>query len=98
MLIVALVALAAGSLASEEISPVAAAFAARPEKAASPEPLVKRNALVVMEFVRGPLSIVAEGRALSAGGEGETVRVLNTSSRIAVSALVVAPNRVRVRQ
>jgi flagella basal body P-ring formation protein FlgA len=92
------VAMAALSAAAPEESPVAAAFAQRPAKAESAAPLVKRNAIVVMEFVRGPLSIIAEGRALSAGAEGETVKVLNTSSRIAVSALVVGPNRVRVRQ
>lgn len=94
--IIACIALSAGA-PSAEPSPVAAALASRRERTAAPEPLVKRNALVALEFIRGPLSIVAEGRALSAGAAGETVRILNTSSKATVTAEVVGPNRVRVR-
>jgi flagella basal body P-ring formation protein FlgA len=94
--IIACVLLSAGVPAAEP-SPVAAALASRPARTAAPAPLVKRNALVALEFVRGPLTIVAEGRALSAGAAGETVRVLNTTSKATISGEVVGPNRVRVR-
>jgi flagella basal body P-ring formation protein FlgA len=63
-----------------------------------PPLLVARNALVQMEFVRGALSISAEGRALSAGARGERIKVQNTSSRLAVTALVVGHNRVEVER
>lgn len=60
--------------------------------------LVERNAIVAMEFVKGPLAIAAEGRALEQGGEGQRIRVMNLSSRRVVTAIVVGPNAVRTLQ
>ncbi|MFQ5562730.1 MAG: flagellar basal body P-ring formation chaperone FlgA [Parvularculaceae bacterium] len=60
-----------------------------------PQTIVERNALVKMEFVKGPLTITAEGRALDSGGMGERVRVMNVFSRRIVSTIVVGTNTVK---
>lgn len=60
--------------------------------------LVERNAVVTMEFTKGPLSISTEGRALDPGGAGERIRVMNLASRRVVSAVVVGANSVRTKQ
>ncbi len=52
--------------------------------------LVARNEAVVLRFAVGGLSIVAEGRALDSGAEGESVRALNLASRNIVSGRVAA--------
>lgn len=59
--------------------------------------LVTRNRQVRLEFLRGPLSITAEGRALSNGAAGDTVRVINLTSKTVVTGVVVDLNRVAVR-
>lgn len=59
--------------------------------------LIERNAIVTLEFERGPLLITTEGRALDAGAKGETVRVMNLSSKIILTAQVVGPNKVKTR-
>ncbi|MDB6176661.1 flagellar basal body P-ring formation chaperone FlgA [Paracoccus sp. Z330] len=43
--------------------------------------LVSRNQTVSVTFQRGPLQVKAQGRALSDGGAGDIVRVMNTDSR-----------------
>lgn len=50
--------------------------------------LVKRNQIVTILYRTGPLSIIAEGRALDRGAVGERLRVLNLSSRKTVSGVV----------
>lgn len=60
--------------------------------------LVARNAIVSMEFNKGPLSISTEGRALDQGGEGQRIRVMNLTSRRVVSAIIVNANTVRTKQ
>lgn len=60
-----------------------------------PQTIVARNALVKMEFVKGPMTITAAGRALDSGGMGERVRVMNLVSRRIVSTVVVGDNAVR---
>lgn len=60
--------------------------------------LVARNAVVTMEFLKGPLSISTEGRALDQGGEGERIRVMNLASRRIVTAIVIDSNTVRTKQ
>lgn len=60
--------------------------------------LVERNAIVTMEFAKGPMMIATEGRALDQGGEGDRVRVMNLASRRIVTAVVVNANTVRTRQ
>jgi len=59
--------------------------------------LIKRNAAVRIAFDKGRLSIVAEGRALSNGARGDTVRVLNLSSKSVVFGVVVDRDLVQVK-
>ena len=59
--------------------------------------LVRRNRPVRMEFVKGPLIITAEGRALADGALGETVRVMNLTSKAAIEGVVVKEGVVEVR-
>lgn len=56
--------------------------------------VIKRNAVITIEFVRGPLVITTDGRALDPGGIGDTVRVMNLKSKIILSAIVVGANKV----
>lgn len=69
--------------------------AIRPEDIRSPA-VVDRNQTVEMIYRRGPLSIVAAGRALDRAAVGETIRVMNSSSRVTVSAKVTASGQVAV--
>jgi flagella basal body P-ring formation protein FlgA len=61
------------------------------------ETLVQRNAVVRMEFAKGLLSISADGRALSSGAYGETIKVMNLDSRATVSAIVIGRGKVAVQ-
>ena len=58
--------------------------------------LVQRNALVRMNYARGPLRIVTDGRALDRGGVGEPVRVMNLASRQTVTGIVAPDGTVEV--
>lgn len=58
--------------------------------------LVERNALVRMNYVRGPLRIVTDGRALDRAGAGEPVRVMNLASKQTVTGIVAADGSVEV--
>ena len=58
-----------------------------------PPTAIQRNAIVALEFTRGPLTISTEGRALDAGAVGETVRVMNLNSKVILSAVVSGPNK-----
>ncbi|WP_424928986.1 flagellar basal body P-ring formation chaperone FlgA [Amaricoccus tamworthensis] len=58
--------------------------------------LVERNQTVRMTFSHGPLTISADGRVLDRGGAGESVRVMNLSSRQIVSGTVGADGSVTV--
>ena len=58
--------------------------------------VVDRNQTVEMIYRRGPLTIVAAGRALDRAAVGETIRVMNNSSRVTVSAQVTAKGQVTV--
>jgi flagella basal body P-ring formation protein FlgA len=58
--------------------------------------LVERNSLVRMNYVRGPLRIVTEGRALDRAGVGEPVRVMNLASRQTVTGTVAADGSIEV--
>lgn len=62
-----------------------------------PPALVGRNDLVTLIYDHGVLQISTEGRALSRGGLGDTVRVMNLSSRTTVSGQVLANRMVKVR-
>lgn len=52
--------------------------------------LVKRNQLVTLKYMKGPLEISLTGRALGAAGENEPVTVLNLESRQVVEGIVQA--------
>lgn len=56
--------------------------------------LVERNQLVLLVYERAGLSMLTEGRALSRGGEGDVIRVINLHSRLAVSGVVRADGTV----
>ena len=52
--------------------------------------LVKRNQLVTLKYMKGPLEISLTGRALGEAGENESVTVLNLESRQVVEGIVQA--------
>ncbi len=66
-------------------------------KDVAPPTAIKRNAIVTMEFKKGPLLITTEARVLDPGAIGETVRVMNLSSKVILSAIVVSSSKVRTR-
>jgi len=59
--------------------------------------LVKRNAIVHMEFSQGSMIINAEGRALDQGGLGDRVRVMNLISKRVVVATVSGTDSVKAK-
>ena len=52
--------------------------------------LVKRNQLVTLKYIKGPLEITLTGRALGEAGVNESVPVLNLESRQTVEGIVQA--------
>lgn len=52
--------------------------------------LVKRNQLVAIKYLKGPLEISLTGRSLGEAGENESVSVLNLESRQVVEGIVQA--------
>lgn len=52
--------------------------------------LVKRNQLVAIKYLKGPLEISLTGRALGEAGANESVSVLNLESRQVVEGIVQA--------
>jgi flagella basal body P-ring formation protein FlgA len=62
-----------------------------------PPTLVVRNRPVRIDYAKGPLLISAPGRALSNGAKGETVRVMNLSSRSIITGVVIDVDRVKVQ-
>ncbi|WP_281968844.1 flagellar basal body P-ring formation chaperone FlgA [Roseovarius nanhaiticus] len=75
-----------------------ALYAGRPIRPGDvgPPALVERNQIISLIYDQSGLSITAEGRSLSRAGPGETVRVMNLSSRITVSGQVMPDGRVLV--
>ncbi|MBP0492500.1 flagellar basal body P-ring formation chaperone FlgA [Roseomonas indoligenes] len=62
----------------------------------SAPPVIEKNAVVTM-LVEGPgMSMSAQGRAMAPAARGETVPVMNLSSRTVVEAEAIGPGRVRV--
>ena len=61
-----------------------------------PAALVERNQPVLVIFRSGGLTISADGRALSRGAEGDTVRVMNLNSRTTISGMVQSDGSVVV--
>ncbi len=66
-----------------------------PQELGSPT-IVERNQIVPLTVSVGALAISAEGRALDRGGVGDSVRVMNTSSRTTVSGVIRADGSVSV--
>ncbi len=62
-----------------------------------PPAIVDRNDTVLLIFTHGGLEIIAEGRALGRGGEGDLVRAMNTTSRMTVSGTVRPDGTIEVR-
>lgn len=60
--------------------------------------LVERNATVKLSYIKGPLSIVTEGRALDRAAAGETVRVMNLQSKQTVTGTVAPDGSIEVGQ
>lgn len=50
--------------------------------------LVQRNQVVALIYLSGVLAISTEGRALTRGSEGDTVRVINLASRSTVTGRI----------
>lgn len=61
-----------------------------------PPAIVTRNEIVQLVFRRGPLSILAEGRALDRGAVGERIRIMNIDSRSIVVGVLNADKTVEV--
>lgn len=53
-----------------------------------PASIIDRNALVLLRYATGSLQIAAEGRALSRGGIGDVIRVMNLASKTSVSGQI----------
>ncbi|MEP2717375.1 flagellar basal body P-ring formation chaperone FlgA [Pseudophaeobacter sp.] len=62
-----------------------------------PAAIVDRNDLVTLTFRRNGLTIMAEGRALGRGSEGEWIKVMNLASRSTVTGRVNADGSIEVR-
>ncbi len=73
-------------------------YAGRPIRAGDvgPAALIERNQVVTIEFRRGALAISTEGRAMTRGGVGDAIRVMNLASRSTISAVVGSDGIVRV--
>ena len=76
-------------------------YAGRPILAADlgPPAVVDRNQIVPLAYQSGALAILTEGRALTRGGVGDVIRVMNLASRSTVlgrisanGAVLVGPN------
>lgn len=61
-----------------------------------PPALVERNQIVTLAYITGSLVILTDGRSLGRAGVGDRVRVLNLSSRSAVTGSVQADGTVSV--
>ncbi len=73
-------------------------YAGRPIKATDvgPAALVERNQTVSLVYRTGLLSILTEGRALSRGGPGDVIKVMNLSSRTTVTGTIGSDGTVAV--
>ncbi|MER5170798.1 flagellar basal body P-ring formation chaperone FlgA [Thioclava sp. GXIMD2076] len=61
----------------------------RPEHLSAPA-IIERNQTVSLAYNRGSLTIITEGRALERAAIGDSIRVMNVSSRTTVSATISA--------
>ncbi|WP_444463582.1 flagellar basal body P-ring formation chaperone FlgA [Rhodobacter capsulatus] len=56
----------------------------------APPALIERNQMVQLAYRDGSLSILTEGRALDRGAVGDTIRVMNVTSKATLYALLGA--------
>lgn len=61
-----------------------------------PSAIIARNQIVPLSYSAGGLSILTEGRALARGGVGETIEVMNLTSRTKVAGLIGPDGVLRV--
>lgn len=73
-------------------------YPGRPVRAGdvAPPAAVERNQIVVLRYRSGPLTILAEGRALDRAAQGERIRALNLASRSTVGGTVQADGTIDV--
>lgn len=62
-----------------------------------PVTVIRRNDVVSLIYTSSLLGLRTEARALSSGGVGEAISVMNVDTRVTVQATVVGHNRVEVR-
>lgn len=62
-----------------------------------PPAIVGRNEIVTLVYARGGLRIATEGRALGRGGIGDSIKVMNLSSRMTVMGTIADNGTVEVR-
>jgi flagellar basal body P-ring formation protein FlgA len=67
-----------------------ALYAGRPVRAGDlgPPAVVERNQIIPLIYTSSVLTIATEGRAMDRAGPGETIRVMNLSSRNTVTARI----------
>ena len=75
-----------------------AIYAGRPIRASDlgAPALIDRNQIVAISYNSGALAILTEGRALTRGGVGDVIRVMNLASRATVSGRIAADGTVHV--
>lgn len=75
-----------------------AIYAGKPILAAQigPSAIIARNQIVQLSYTAGGLTILTEGRALARGGVGETIEVMNLTSRSKVAGLIGPDGVLRV--
>ena len=61
-----------------------------------PSAIIARNQIVPLSYTAGGLTILTEGRALARGGVGETIEVMNLTSRSKVTGLIGPDGVLRV--
>jgi len=76
-----------------------ALYAGRPIRLGDvgPPAIVDRNDIVALRFKRSGLNITTEGRVLGRGAVGDTIRVMNLSSRTTVTGWILEDGSVEVR-
>lgn len=67
----------------------------RPSDLGTPT-LVERNQIVNLVYMSGTLTILADGRALTRGAEGDVIRVMNLASKTTVSGRIAPDGRILV--
>lgn len=76
-----------------------ALYAGRPVRIGDvgPPAIVSNNDVVTLVFFKGALRIETEGRALGRGALGETIRVMNLSSRATVTGRISGDGSIEVQ-